>query len=216
MSQTIAPVLGEATVQELREAVRGAVLAPSDDGYEEAYPAWNGMHDGQRPALIVRCRGNADVIAAIGFARANDLTIAVRGGGHSVAGLSTTDGGLVVELAFAIVFSFAAGGFVSHVIAGRYGRGLRDGLGRRRGLFAGQRLALRHDAHFGAVGGFEIDDIAQQNLLLAQFIAPHHDGLERQRAFAEAADHRVAAGLDALGDGDFAFAAKQFDAAHFA
>jgi FAD/FMN-containing dehydrogenase len=98
MSQTIAPVLGEATVQELREAVRGAVLAPSDDGYEEAYPAWNGMHDGQRPALIVRCRGNADVIAAIGFARANDLTIAVRGGGHSIAGFSTCDGGLVIDL----------------------------------------------------------------------------------------------------------------------
>ena len=98
MSQTIAPVLGEATIQELREAVRGGVLAPADEGYEEACRIWNGMHDGQRPALIVRCHGAADVIAAVGFARANDLTIAVRGGGHSVAGFSTCDGGIVIDL----------------------------------------------------------------------------------------------------------------------
>jgi FAD/FMN-containing dehydrogenase len=98
MSQTIAPVLGEATVQELREAIRGAVLTPSDDGYEEASSIWNGMHDGHRPALIVRCRGAADVIAAVGFARANDLTIAARGGGHSIAGFSTCDGGIVIDL----------------------------------------------------------------------------------------------------------------------
>ena len=70
MSQTIAPVLGEATVQELREAVRGEVLTPRDDGYAEACRVWNGAHDGRRPALVVRCTGAADVIAAVGFARA--------------------------------------------------------------------------------------------------------------------------------------------------
>jgi FAD/FMN-containing dehydrogenase len=98
MSETIAPVLGEATVQELREAVRGQVLSPDDDGYAEASRVWNGEHDGRRPALVVRCSGAADVIAAIGFARSNHLTIAVRGGGHSVAGFSTCDGGLVIDL----------------------------------------------------------------------------------------------------------------------
>jgi FAD/FMN-containing dehydrogenase len=98
MSQTIAPVLGEATIQELREAIRGGVLAPADEGYEDACRIWNGMHDEQRPTLIIRCRGAADVIAAVGFARANDLPIAVRGGGHSVAGFSTCDGGLVIDL----------------------------------------------------------------------------------------------------------------------
>jgi hypothetical protein len=98
MSQTIAPVLGEATIQELREAVRGEILAPSDGGYAEASRVWNGAHDGRRPALIVRCTGAADVIAAIGFARSNHLTIAVRGGGHSVAGFSTCDGGMVIDL----------------------------------------------------------------------------------------------------------------------
>ena len=98
MSQTIAPVLGEATVQELREAVQGAILTAGDEGYEDASSVWNGAHDGRRPALIVRCTGAADVIAAIGFARSNDLTIAVRGGGHSVAGFSTCDNGLVIDL----------------------------------------------------------------------------------------------------------------------
>ncbi len=66
------------------------------------------------------------------------------------------------------------------------------------------------------VGRFEIDDVAQQHALLAQFLAPHHDGLERQRAFAQSADHRVAAGLDALGNGDLALARQQLHRAHLA
>ena len=98
MSQTIDSVLGEATIQELREAVRGEIVTPNDEGYEEACRVWNGAHDGRRPALIVRCTGAADVIAAVGFARSNDLTIAVRGGGHSIAGFSTNDNGIVIDL----------------------------------------------------------------------------------------------------------------------
>src|SRR3954471_12139945 len=98
MTQTIPPVLGEATIQDLREAVRGPIFTPADDDYEDACRAWNGAHDGRRPALVVRCTGAADVIAAVGFARSNDLTIAVRGGGHSIAGFSTTDGGIVIDL----------------------------------------------------------------------------------------------------------------------
>jgi FAD/FMN-containing dehydrogenase len=98
MSQTIAPVLGEATVQEMRESVRGEILTADDEGYAEACRVWNGAHDGHQPALIVRCTGAADVAAAIGFARSNHLTIAVRGGGHSVAGFSTCDGGMVIDL----------------------------------------------------------------------------------------------------------------------
>ena len=98
MTQTIPPVLGEATIQDLREAVRGEIFAPIDDGYVEVSRAWNGAHDGRRPALVVRCTGAADVIAAVGFARSNDLTIAVRGGGHSIAGFSTVDDGIVIDL----------------------------------------------------------------------------------------------------------------------
>jgi len=95
---TVAPTLGEATLQELREAVRGDILTPVDDGYDEARRIWNGAHDDRRPALVARCAGAADVIAALGFARANDLEIAVRGGGHSLPGFSTCDGGMVIDL----------------------------------------------------------------------------------------------------------------------
>ena len=98
MSDTIARALGEATVQELREAVRGEVLTPADAGYAEARLVWNGAHDERRPALVVRCTGAADVLAAVAFARGNDLTIAVRGGGHSLPGFSTSDGGIVIDL----------------------------------------------------------------------------------------------------------------------
>ncbi len=66
------------------------------------------------------------------------------------------------------------------------------------------------------VGGFEIDDVAEEDLSFVEFIAPDDDGLEGQRAFAEACDHRLAAGFDALGDGDFALARQQLDRAHFA
>jgi FAD/FMN-containing dehydrogenase len=98
MSHTIAPVLGEATIQELRESVRGDVVTPADDGYAEACRVWNGAHDSHYPALVVRCAGAADVISAVGFARSTGLTIAVRGGGHSVAGFSTVDDGIVIDL----------------------------------------------------------------------------------------------------------------------
>src|SRR3954454_17769113 len=95
---TITPVLGEATVQELRESVRGEIVTPNESGYAEASKVWNGLHDDRRPAMVVRCRGTADVIAAVGFARANDLPIAVRGGGHSLPGFSTVDDGVVIDL----------------------------------------------------------------------------------------------------------------------
>src|SRR4051794_26506736 len=97
MSTINARALGEATVQELREAARGGVATPPAPAYADASRIWNGAHDG-RPALVVRCTGAADVIAAVGFARSNDLEIAVRGGGHSIAGFSTIDDGIVIDL----------------------------------------------------------------------------------------------------------------------
>src|SRR3954464_13655277 len=99
MATISARALGEATVQELREAIRGEVVTPADAEYEEASQIWNGAFDDSRPALIVRCTDASDVATAIGFARSNDLQIAVRGGGHSIAGLSTVDDGIVIDLA---------------------------------------------------------------------------------------------------------------------
>ncbi len=97
---------------ELREAVLGPVLTPGDPAesgrvpawnglcsptYEDARKAWNGMFD-RRPSVIVLPMGVADVQAAVAFARANDLPVAVRGGGHSLSGASTIDGGVLIDL----------------------------------------------------------------------------------------------------------------------
>jgi FAD/FMN-containing dehydrogenase len=90
-------VLGEATVGELQAAVRGQVIRPGDSNYDEARAVWNAAHD-KHPALIVRCTGAADVIKAIEFARSQGLPLAVRGGAHSIAGFSTVDGGVVIDL----------------------------------------------------------------------------------------------------------------------
>jgi FAD/FMN-containing dehydrogenase len=90
-------VLGDATVSELRETLRGTAIVPGDADYDAARAVWNATHD-RRPAIIVRCAGTADVISAVRFARSQGLTVAVRGGGHSIAGFSTVDDGIVIDL----------------------------------------------------------------------------------------------------------------------
>jgi FAD/FMN-containing dehydrogenase len=84
-------------IADLLAQVRGNVLTPSHANYDLARKMWNGMVD-QRPALIVQCIGTADVVAALDYARSASLPVRVRGGGHSVAGLSTGDGFLVIDL----------------------------------------------------------------------------------------------------------------------
>src|SRR5215213_4635067 len=94
---TIPHVLGTATLQELEQGLRGRLVRPGDADYDDARAIWNGAHD-RRPALIVRCDGVADVMRAVDFARSESLPVAVRGGGHSIPGFSTSDGGVVVDL----------------------------------------------------------------------------------------------------------------------
>ncbi len=87
----------EEAVQAFKTGVRGALLRPGDDGFDAARKVYNAMID-KHPAMIVRCAGVADVIAAVNFARANNLLVAVRGGGHNVAGNALCDGGIVIDL----------------------------------------------------------------------------------------------------------------------
>ena len=76
---------------------RGDVIVPDHHDYDDARAVWNGTVD-RRPRLIARCSGTADVAAAVRFARDRDLEIAVRGGGHNVAGTAVCDGGIVIDL----------------------------------------------------------------------------------------------------------------------
>jgi FAD/FMN-containing dehydrogenase len=85
------------TIASLRSAIRGELLTAGTPEYDAARTVWNGMID-KRPALIARCRGAADVIAAVNFAREQKLLLSVRGGGHNVAGLALCDGGLTIDL----------------------------------------------------------------------------------------------------------------------
>ena len=82
---------------ELGGSVRGELLLPTGPGYDSARAIWNGAVD-RRPACIARCTGVADVVAAVRFARRHDREIAVRGGGHNVAGTAVCDDGLVIDL----------------------------------------------------------------------------------------------------------------------
>jgi FAD/FMN-containing dehydrogenase len=86
------------TVIELASSFSGQLLQPTDAGYEEARKVHNGLVD-KRPALIARCRGVADVVDAVNLAQKLNLEVAVRGGGHNVAGRATVDGGLMIDLA---------------------------------------------------------------------------------------------------------------------
>ncbi len=84
-------------IDELRELVRGDVIAEDDEGYEVARTVYNAMID-RRPAVVVRCSDAGDVMAAVDFARENELDLSVRGGSHSVPGFGTNDGGVVIDM----------------------------------------------------------------------------------------------------------------------
>ncbi|MBZ0293398.1 MAG: FAD-binding oxidoreductase [Anaerolineae bacterium] len=100
MSVTISPnqasILTEAA-QALQQHIRGQVILPADQDYEEIRRVWNGVIN-RRPAVIVQCLGASDVIVSVNFAREHGLDISVRGGGHNVAGYAVNDNGMMIDL----------------------------------------------------------------------------------------------------------------------
>jgi FAD/FMN-containing dehydrogenase len=89
--------LGSDTVADFRQTLRGNVCLPQEAGYDEARTIWNAMID-RHPGAVVRCRGAADIVAAVRFAREHGLLLAVRGGGHNIAGNAVCEGGLLIDL----------------------------------------------------------------------------------------------------------------------
>jgi FAD/FMN-containing dehydrogenase len=97
MTTREANILGEATLAEFKAALRGQLIGPSDPDYDAARRVWNGLID-KHPKLIARCSTGDDVVRAVQFALSHNLQVAVRGGGHNVAGFGTCDDGLVIDL----------------------------------------------------------------------------------------------------------------------
>jgi FAD/FMN-containing dehydrogenase len=90
-------VLGSDTLDALRQALRGPVCLPQEAGYDEARTIWNAMID-RRPGAVVRCKGAADIMHAVAFARQHGVLVAVRAGGHNIAGNAVCEGGLLIDL----------------------------------------------------------------------------------------------------------------------
>lgn len=84
-------------IRQFAAGFHGSVVRPDDAEYDDARAVWNGMID-RYPAIVARCSGVADVVSAVNFARENDLLVAVRGGGHNVAGSAVCDDGIVIDL----------------------------------------------------------------------------------------------------------------------
>ena len=95
---SVLPEISEEELTEFRMLLGGEALRPGDPGYDRVRPSFSQMY-ADKPGLVVLCKGTADVVAAVDFARARGIEVTVRGGGHSVAGLSSTDGGMVIDLA---------------------------------------------------------------------------------------------------------------------
>ena len=91
-------MIGTGALDELRGRLSGHLFVPGEAGYDDARAIFNVMHD-RRPEVVARCASTDDVVACVEVARRNGVLLAVRGGGHSVAGNSTLEGGMVVDLA---------------------------------------------------------------------------------------------------------------------
>lgn len=167
--------LDPAAVESLRASLRGGVVVLGDAGYDAARAVYNGMID-RHPALIARCMDTADVIAALAFARAHGLEVAVRGGGHSGPGLGVVDGGLVVDLSpmrwvrvdpHARIAQVGAGSQLGDLDHAAHGFGLATpaGIVSSTGV-SGLTLGGGH-GHLSRKYGLTIDNLLAADLVLA-------------------------------------------------
>ena len=132
-------------LENLAGSLRGPLIQPTDDGYDEARRVYNAMHD-RRPALIVQAADVADVIAAVNFAREQGLALALRGGGHSVPGFGTCDDGLVLDL-----------GRMKGIRVDQAGKAVRAEGGCTLGELDHAVMASDHDADLRGVDRDDID-----------------------------------------------------------
>jgi FAD/FMN-containing dehydrogenase len=89
--------IGAAAITALRSRLRGPLLLPGDPGYDDARSLWNAMID-RRPALVIRCLGVGDVVAAVEFVREHGLALTIKGGGHNISGLAVADGAVMLDM----------------------------------------------------------------------------------------------------------------------
>lgn len=89
--------MNSSVLDDFKTKLSGRLIQPDDAGFDEARQIWNAMID-RKPAMITRCTGAADVRASVAFARDNELLLAVRGGGHNIAGNALCDNGLLIDL----------------------------------------------------------------------------------------------------------------------
>src|SRR3989304_5422847 len=92
----VAMQLDTAAIKTFGATLRGSLMTPGDPAYDETRQIWNAMID-RKPGLIARCSTADDVVSAVNFARTNDLVVAIRGGGHNIAGNAVCDGGLMID-----------------------------------------------------------------------------------------------------------------------
>jgi len=101
----------------LRMRLRGPLFLPGEAGHEESRSVWNAMID-RKPAVVARCRGVADVITCVQFARDNDMLLSIKGGGHNIAGLAAADGALMLDMSLMRGVWVDSHGKVAHAQAG--------------------------------------------------------------------------------------------------
>jgi FAD/FMN-containing dehydrogenase len=89
--------IDDSAIRAFNDQLRGDLLEPEDDGYDDARTIWNAMID-REPAMIARCTGTADVISAVNFARENAVRLSVKSGGHHVSGAAVCEDGLMIDL----------------------------------------------------------------------------------------------------------------------